>query len=851
MKKFLLGVIFIIPIIIVVAITAASTIIAIATSPLPETIRIFEEDGAELSDGDEVKLEITDKERFIIIEVGPVLVQDDSLEFDIDEESGDGRLSFRRQEGTDKYLLVPETPGAVSVTIRAAANVNVTRYLVFVINTREITGISIYDESGSEVEEVRILAEKRLFVAVSPVVALDGHNLTWKSSDESVLKVSKNGLVRPVSRGKAYVSVSAVDKLGKTHSDSVLVDASGALVKESKVYTSSEITAGWLYANVILGDSVSLSKIDYTHYVVSDGSNSIEIEIGFCQSGDWGFGDSLDTLYTRSAPYFIWAENLDYNDSSEITSVRFVSNNPEILRVEGNVLVPQKGGEATVTATYRGETKTKTFRVKDNPAVLNLSLSPADARLGIKLTRVWGMYWFDENYNLTPTYKISAGAHNDVVWSVDDQSKAEISQEGLITFKDAARGRKVTVTASAMAYGKPTGVTRSFTFNMLSDNAINVYNFDQLIRANDSKTNILVLQDSIDSHYQVRLNNSLYGNGFKVSAEVRQCENKEDTSRIFFYSYDEDPRHYDSLDTLVVEDIILEGRAEYEKATHVGLDNFRMPNKVVFRHIVARNLHTGIAIGRSKDTLVEGCILGDNYKHAITTVYTSEEANSGVRVTLRNNVFKMSEGPAGIIVSAEFNPDDFNKSVVPEFVVEGFLEIYNWKTEAQIAPAFNVFNIDKMDYLSAYVDPVALNNLVNDSIAELIKSEKMAHLFYTDKNGDRYGSMGIFILGALFKPDKDKITIKDENIILSTLPLSNVGGRAGSMIDFINALTERNGMKINNECYIIGYNFAGREPKVKPGEPVPQNFELYKRLQSGLPQPPDDNGGGDGDYDVC
>ncbi|HOB63873.1 MAG TPA: hypothetical protein PKH08_01765, partial [Clostridia bacterium] len=214
-------------------------------------------------------------------------------------------------------------------------------------------------------------------------------------------------------------------------------------------------------------------------------------------------------------------------------------------------------------------------------------------------------------------------------------------------------------------------------------------------------------------------------------------------------------------------------------------------------------------------------------------------------------VFKMSEGPAGIIVTAEFNPDEFNKSVVPEFVVEGFLEIYNWKTEAQIAPAFNVFNIDKMDFLSAYVDPVALNNLVNDSIAELIKSEKMAHLFYTDKNGDRYGSMGIFILGALFKPDKDKITIKDENIILSTLPLSNIGGRAGSMIDFINALTERNGMKINNECYIIGYNFAGREPKVKPGEPVPQNFELYERLQSGLPQPPDDNGGGDGDYDVC
>ena len=110
MKKFLLGVIFIIPIIVVVAITAASTIIAIATSPLPETIRIFGEDGARLSDGDEVKLEITDKERFIIIEVGPRPGAGRQPGVDLDEEGSDGRLSFRRQEGTDKYLLVPETP---------------------------------------------------------------------------------------------------------------------------------------------------------------------------------------------------------------------------------------------------------------------------------------------------------------------------------------------------------------------------------------------------------------------------------------------------------------------------------------------------------------------------------------------------------------------------------------------------------------------------------------------------------------------------------------------------------------------------------------------------------------------
>jgi len=81
-----------------------------------------------------------------------------------------------------------------------------------------------------------------------------------------------------------------------------------------------------------------------------------------------------------------------------------------------------------------------------------------------------------------------------------------------------------------------------------------------------------------------------------------------------------------------------------------------------------------------------------------------------------------------------------------------------------------------------------------------------------------------------------------------TMPLSNVSGGAGIIIDLVNAVASSKGMPINNDCYFIGYNFAAHEPAVRPGDAVPQNADLYKRLQgeTGNEEP----GNGD-EYDVC
>lgn len=844
MKKFLLGIVFIIPIIVMIAITAATSIIATVTSPLPDEILLYNMEGVLLKDGDIVELEITDEDSYVIAEILPVLVKDDSVDFTLDEESGDGRLSFVRREKSNRYTLIPKAPGAVSVTVRASANVSVVRYITFIINTKEITGVDIFDDNGEYIEEISLIKQERVYAEVAPIVALAGYNLTWKSSDESIVKVSPNGFLYPIGRGRAYVSLSALDKLGNIHTDSILVDTTRALVTSDNIYTSTEITMSWIKDNLLLSESSALDKDVYTRYTVSGEGNTVTLNFIFCAPGDWGFTDNLDIIYTRHVPYF--AEVCYLETRVPLQDVELVSEDPEICAVDGLTLIPKKSGTATITASYDGVTKSKTVTVRDNPAVLSLTPGAADAKRGIKLTRVWGLYTYRDGA-LETTYQMGTVENADVIWKTDDPVKATVTPDGLVTFNEESRGRKVVVTASTTVYGKPTGISRSFTFNILNENAVNVYSYNDLDAVNNRNQYALVLQSDMESGFSVCLRNSIYGNGFTVSAEVRGVDDPYNQDTIFYIQRSNTGDQYDNLEAIVVEDIVLEGRKTLEQGTHVGIGCYDTPDKIIMRHVIAKNFYTGISIYSCSNVLIEGCIIGDNQHHAVNLAYRYDTVMNGEKVVLRNNVLKMSVGPAAVIVPQSFESSAFGKSFVPDFTIEGFLDIYNWKTESEVGPAFNVFELEKID-LGGFIDPQYLANTINDGLTDLMQSPEMAHLFYTDDKGDRYASMGVFVLGAMFKQDKSKIKISDPNLSLMTMPLSNVSGGAGMILDIVNAIASSKGMPINNDCYFIGYNFTNHEPLVKPGDAVPQNYELYHRLQGKTDV---DDTEDEDEYEVC
>ncbi|MBO7155924.1 MAG: hypothetical protein J6V83_00805 [Clostridia bacterium] len=75
MKKFLVGVIFLIPIVVVIALSATGTLIGLTTSPNPSDIIIKNSDNLVITkDSAPIRVDYRDDSDFLIIDVLPAIV---------------------------------------------------------------------------------------------------------------------------------------------------------------------------------------------------------------------------------------------------------------------------------------------------------------------------------------------------------------------------------------------------------------------------------------------------------------------------------------------------------------------------------------------------------------------------------------------------------------------------------------------------------------------------------------------------------------------------------------------------------------------------------------------------------
>ena len=125
MKKFLIGVIFLIPIVVVIALSATGAIISLTTPVNPTDMVIKDSDNVEIVRGVPLKVDSQNLDEFIIIDVLPSITQDKSITYEIVEEAGDGRVELERIGETNRYSIIPIKIGVCKLEIRAKANVNV------------------------------------------------------------------------------------------------------------------------------------------------------------------------------------------------------------------------------------------------------------------------------------------------------------------------------------------------------------------------------------------------------------------------------------------------------------------------------------------------------------------------------------------------------------------------------------------------------------------------------------------------------------------------------------------------------------------------------------------------------
>ena len=940
MKKFLIAVICIIPIIVVLALSATSDIILNFAPVNPESIVVKDSSNNEI-DTDALIMASTDTNDFLIIDIYPTITPDKSITY---EQVGGGTASIEleQQGDSNRYDIIAEGSGAVSLIVRAKKNINVQVQLNFYVQSTKVNELSIFDNHGNVVESTdsiqdgyddlepyRLTGPARFVYDANPIDALGDEEAQWFVAVGKDLVSVDNGIVRPLKRpttgesGLAIVKLELYDKDVTLHERYFAVDVSDAVASQDSVYADSEADLEAVIQGTLLIQNdlkFSYSSIGGDVYVVSGSytdekgeKQEFEFEINVSIGGaKWGFIDGYSTIYTNNGNYFAAFGYIGGAafDENETQSVVLTSSDDKVLSVglSGRKwkLTPLKAGKVTLRAEKDGAVVEKEIVVRERPLVIFQDLVTADSQLGIRMDRTWGTEWVKtENGETAYTSDFRMGIRGDtnafdVLWTATvtdfeggtvnvapayggteptEEQLAPIGAEEyvrLIPVGDGTQavvmrlnpqkmlGATMTLTASVLVDNRPIGnVTASFTFKFHDIPSVNVYTWDEMYWSVCNMNRDIIMQSAITVPDEVfaannadvdaiDMRSSMYGNGFLFQMTGVAPHDKLSVFGIegHFYHFMKGQQTvsgevYDR--GIVFEDMRISGMPtmdELVKISEQGKSSYFFcrswsSEKITYRYCQIYNCTKGVHAHGSDLFTLEGCIIGDNYTTGGELAYSVANYNSGCKLVLKNNVFKTSRGPSLMISPRQLVDEVLNQSITPYISVEGFLDVYNWKTRKQLP---DVFSTTVGTMVSAYVPSSLLDvpEIVSNAMTEVMNNEIYDDLFF-NYAGEQYISLAVTVLGLMCTATPDRITIADGTGMASfEMPLHDANGTPLGELKNLESLIPSIGslignatvakMKISHNPAIICPDFSTGSPNIMPGEQIPNDRELYDRL---------------------
>ena len=938
MKKFLIAVICIIPIIVVLALSATSDIILNFAPVNPESIVVKDSSNNEI-DTDALIMASTDTNDFLIIDIYPTITPDKSITY---EQVGGGTASIEleQQGDSNRYDIIAEGSGAVSLIVRAKKNINVQVQLNFYVQSTKVNELSIFDNHGNVVESTdsiqngyddlepyRLTGPARFVYDANPIDALGDEEAQWFVAAGKDLVSVDNGIVRPLKRpttgesGLAIVKLELYDKDVTLHERYFAVDVSGAVASQDSVYADSEADLETVIQGTLLIQNdlkFSYSSIGGDVYVVSGSytdekgeKQEFEFEINVSIGGaKWGFIDGYSTIYTNNGNYFAAFGYIGGAafDENETQSVVLTSSDDKVLSVglSGRKwkLTPLKAGKVTLRAEKDGAVVEKEIVVRERPLVIFQDLVTADSQLGIRMDRTWGTEWVKtENGETAYTSDFRMGIRGDtnafdVLWTATvtdfeggtvnvapayggteptEEQLAPIGAEEyvrLIPVGDGTQavvmrlnpqkmlGATMTLTASVLVDNRPIGnVTASFTFKFHDIPSVNVYTWDEMYWSVCNMNRDIIMQSAITVPDEVfaannadvdaiNMRSSMYGNGFLFQMTGVAPHDKLSVFGLEGYHFMKGQQTvsgevYDR--GIVFEDMRISGMPtmdELVKISEQGKSSYFFcrswsTEKITYRYCQVYNCTKGVHAHGSDLFTLEGCIIGDNYTTGGELAYSVANYNSGCKLVLKNNVFKTSRGPSLMISPRQLIDEVLNQSITPYISVEGFLDVYNWKTRKQLP---DVFSTTVGTMVSAYIPSSLLDvpEIVSNAMTDVMNNEIYDNLFF-NYAGEQYISLAVTVLGLMCTTTPDRITIADGTGMASfEMPLHDANGTPLGELKNVESLIPSIGnlignatvakMKISHNPVIICPDFSTGSPNIMPGEQIPNDRELYDRL---------------------
>ncbi|MDR0696472.1 MAG: Ig-like domain-containing protein [Christensenellaceae bacterium] len=682
-----------------------------------------------------------------------------------------------------------------------------------------VEGINISASSNN----IKVGESLRLTTVFYPLDAVV-KEINWTSSNPNMIKVDQNGIVTAVNPG-SNIKISATTADNSVTGSIELNSLNGVsnygdyfFIENSTVSLSSLGLLNVTISNIVNGtlENNNLSFINTNAPIIISTPNG-NITIMKCEKDEVVIENydilALFSIKVMKLPLVL---NVVYKDvfrkNEVINNIQWTSSNPDSATIsnKGVVTAIANGKNVRFTALIAGTNACSISLDVIKPiSVLVLDKTEADDKRGIALTNIYGSKKVgisgleNNSFKIGVVFPSDVNIETDLAFSILDSTLATINNQGIITLIGNFNEKK-SVTVIVKVINSPyesVSIERRYTFTV--DQGVDCYSPADIYYATEHNMQAFMRQNMEfkNGDKTILLKNNLYGNGYLFSGV--DYENKGDLTS-------EKSDRFNMITVLnsnvLVTNINIRNDDEQRinipdglqgPVIQVGWKKGEYIKNVRLEYSIFENGFYGVS-SFNAEFEIDGCIIRNISNFGIHLPDYNDEISYSSSLLLNNTVLSQIIAPCIALTS-----DSPFVITMSSLTVTGFLDMYNWQ------PLTSMRMLDRR-----FVENDALNSLLKSAVTNYLATEfakdKYNHIRYT-QDDIGYLHLGIITAGALYEFDGEVI-IEDPRIIKHSVGLTE-----GVLP-----------IRLSSEVYIYLYTI---DSDIKPNDEPIENSDLYARLR--------------------
>lgn len=485
MKKILIAILLLVPLLIIFTLNVSSTIVSAQIEYGVEHL-VLKHLGENV---DYVVIDLeeyvkTNKQYLLFPEFTPSNASNKEIEWSVSDAS---MAQIHKSGNGCAVSFIKGRYGTVDVIATSKSDTSKSAVCSFYITGKVIGRIDFYDYNTlDEIDSLTIKLNESTCIEArpQPFAAMKDKKIVWSSSDESVVKVNQNGAMKGVGQGKATITASITDE-GGTVTNRLSVTVSGkSMSSESTIYTTSR---SYDISSLLSNEKIKITSVENgtwedlvvtidekaDHAFVTLTDSNIEERVKICLVERNSL--VIDYLYDYErtiwqnrhfvplgTEYFAISASCPFTKAENIV---WTSDNPSVATVVNGRIAGLKEGFAVLTASAEGF-EPVSVEVVITPKIgdVRLELDELGDVAGLNEERVFGLYtcsYDGKEFTVSDSLQMrisyvypveimqSENVYDYFYFESSANDLISIGENGYITFSREAIGKEIEVTVRA------------------------------------------------------------------------------------------------------------------------------------------------------------------------------------------------------------------------------------------------------------------------------------------------------------------------------------------------------------------------------------------------------------------